>query len=156
MAGRPKSRAKANGALAVQPSAAAFKRLEQAGIECGIQEIIRTTLGERGATAEHQPTGIESGTAQRAVGHLGPGRAGDCVLGFGDCGGEVAGSEQCLATYSEHSQILDQTSATDHQIVGHGWAPLYVAPITASRSRYFKLDVTRMSLLPRRPVSPVA
>ncbi len=36
MAGRPKSRAKANGALAVQPSAAAFKRLEQAGIECGI------------------------------------------------------------------------------------------------------------------------
>ncbi len=48
MAGRPKSRAmaraKASGTLAVQPSAAAFKRLEQAGIECGVDPLAMEQL----------------------------------------------------------------------------------------------------------------
>ena len=48
MAGRPRSRAKArakaSGTLAVQPSAAAFKRLEQAGIECGVDPLAMEQL----------------------------------------------------------------------------------------------------------------
>ena len=47
MAGKPKSRAKANGALAAVPSPDAFERLLQAGVECGVDRLAMEQLVTR-------------------------------------------------------------------------------------------------------------
>ncbi len=44
MAGRPKSRAKRSRSLAAAPSPDAFERLEQAGIECGVDPLAMEQL----------------------------------------------------------------------------------------------------------------